>query len=166
MCVLAQVLDPMTDTNRTVTTDREAGFTMIEIVVVLVLATVLSTVAVTGSLEAWDGFRLRSTSNHLASKVNEARTQSLKRSRTVWVLLDTSDNSMQVQTNSPAGVQNIGGREFLARNVRYMGFAGTRALAFDLMGRPTFAPNFVTLTTGGGPMRQVIVNAAGRVTVQ
>lgn len=156
----------MTDTNRTATVDREAGFTMIEIVIVLLLATVFSTIAVTGSMTAWDGYRLRSTSQHLATKVNEARTQALKRSRVVWVLLDSADNSMQVQTNGPAGVQNIGGREFLARNVRFMGFGGTRALTFDLMGRPTFAPNFVMLTTGGGPMRQVIVNATGRVTVQ
>ena len=166
MCVLASVLDPMTDTNRTVTTDREAGFTMIEIIIVMVLATVFSTIAVTGSMTAWDGYRLRSTAQHLSTKVNEARTQALKRSRAVWVLLDASDDSMQVQTNGPAGVQNIGGREFLARNVRFMGFGGTRALTFDLMGRPTFAPNFVMLTTGGGPMRQVIVNAAGQVTVQ
>lgn len=156
----------MPDTSRTASTDHEAGFTMIEIVVVLVLATVLSTVAVTGSMEAWTGYRLRSSSQSLATKVNEARTQALKRSRVVWLLVDSADNSMQVQTNGPAGVVNIGGREFMSRGIRFMGFGGTRALTFDLMGRPTFAPLFVSLTTGGGPMAQVNINAAGRVTVQ
>ena len=156
----------MTDTNRTNAVSRDAGFTMIEIVVVLVLATVLSTVAVTGSLTAWNGYRLRSSAQHLATKVNEARTQALKRSSTVWVLLNTADNSMQVQTLNGAAIVNIGGREFLARNIRYTGFVGTRALPFDLMGRPGLATNVVMTVGGGAVTRQVIINAAGRVTVQ
>lgn len=156
----------MTDTNRTAGLNRESGFTLLELTIVMVLATVLSSVAVMGSMRAWNGYRLRASAQILASKVNEARTQALKRSRVVWLLIDSADNSMQVQTFGPAGVQNIGGREFMKPNVRYMGFGGTRALTFDLMGRPTFAPNFVSLTFGGGPMAQVITNAAGRVTVQ
>jgi Tfp pilus assembly protein FimT len=139
---------------------------MIEIVVVLVLATVLATVAVNGSMDAWNGYRLNTATQTLASKVREARTQALKRSRVVWVLLDASDNSMQVQTNGPAGVQNLGGREFLSRNVRFQGFGGTRALAFDLMGRPGFAPDFVMVAAGPGIIRQVMVNQAGQVTIQ
>jgi prepilin-type N-terminal cleavage/methylation domain-containing protein len=156
----------MTDTNRIAGRDREAGFTMIEIVVVLVLATVLATVAVSGSMNVWNEYRLRTAAQTLAGKVKEARTQALKRSRNVWVLLDSADDSMQVQTMGPAGVVNIGGREFLSRNVRFQGFGGTRTVTFDLMGRPTFAPDFVMVTVGPGVTRQVNVNQAGQVTVQ
>ena len=99
----------------------------------------------------------------MLAKIQWCRTS--PRSATVWVLLDASDNSMQVQTQNGALVQNIGGREFLNENVRFIGFAGTRALPFDLMGRPALATN-VVLAVGAGVTRQVIINAAGRVTVQ
>jgi Tfp pilus assembly protein FimT len=117
-------------------------------------------------MNVWNEYRLRTAAQTLAGKVKEARTQALKRSRNVWVLLDSADDSMQVQTLGPAGVLNIGGREFLSRNVRFQGFGGTRTLAFDLMGRPTFAPDFVMMAVGPGITRQVNVNQAGQVTVQ
>jgi prepilin-type N-terminal cleavage/methylation domain-containing protein len=116
----------MTDTNRTVTTDREAGFTMIEIIIVMVLATVFSTIAVTGTITAWDGYRWRSTSGTWPPG-ERGPDAGARRNRAVW---RCSIPRRRVRSSKrPRRRQNIGGRGS-ARNVRFMARRHA-ALTFD-----------------------------------
>ena len=139
------------------------GFTLVELLVVVSLATVLMVMAIGASISGLAAIRLRTSASSLATSLSQARGEALKRARPVWLLLNAATGEFQLQTQVGLAVQTIGGVDRLASGVTFVGFAGTREVRFDSIGRPETLPQIVQITRGGTPAN-VTVSATGRVT--
>lgn len=139
------------------------GFTLVELMVVVTLGIVLMAMAIGASIQASAVIRLRTSAGALATNLSQARSEALKRARPVWVQLDAVNGTIQLQTQVGAAVQPIGTLDRLASGVTFIGFAGTRQVMFDSIGRPTVPPQSV-LIGRGRTTSTVTVSATGRVT--
>ena len=119
--------------------------------------------AIGASISGLAAIRLRTSASSLATSLSQARGEALKRARPVWLLLNAATGEFQLQTQVGLAVQTIGGVDRLASGVTFIGFAGTREVRFDSIGRPETIPQIVQITRGGTPTN-VMVSATGRVT--
>lgn len=145
-----------------------AGFTLIEILLVGALTVVLAAIALPNLRSMNETYRMSTAAVAVASKVHQARTNSLKRNRPSWVLVDGTARTVQVQSNDAGGaVINIGGAEFMPAGITFASGAGTVMLTFDSMGRPVNPPQTIQVLYPGSGLalsRTITVTSTGRVT--
>ena len=143
-----------------------AGFTLVEMMLVVALGAVLAGIAVPNLLTLNRTYRLSTASAAVAGKVHQARTNALKRNRQAWVRVDGAAGTVQVQIAGAGGAEDIGGPEFLPQGVTFATGAATTTLTFDAMGRPLNPPQTIQLlVAGSGLARTVTVTSTGRVTL-
>jgi prepilin-type N-terminal cleavage/methylation domain-containing protein len=148
---------------------RVAGFSLIEIIIVLAIVGVVIAIAIPNLLSAQQGFQMSTGTASAANRLSEARFEAVKRNRRIDVTIDAGARSLLTTVTDAGGVVNtLAGPEYLPSSVVYdLGGAATLQITFDSMGRPLNPPQVVTLrSANGGLVRVVTVLSTGRVTVQ
>jgi len=151
--------------------DRNAGFTLVELMITIAMAAILVTVAVPG----FQGFvlnnRMTGNANDMIATLGYARSEAVKRAADVtvcasndgescsgtwtagWVVLDNADNVLRAQ-EAPGGTTTLTG-------------AGT--IIFSANGRMTTPAAATTLTLCPGKDdiqgRQIVIEPTGRAGV-
>lgn len=149
----------------------DAGYGVLELVIIAALVAVLAAVSVPSISAARDGYELITAGANVAAKVGEARTNALKRNRQTWVLVTPATRQVQVQTAGPAGAVDIGWLELLPPRVTVINPAAPAQLRFDTLGRPVNAAGILAAHviqlrhTGTQQVRTVTVGTTGRVTI-
>jgi Tfp pilus assembly protein FimT len=150
--------------------NSSAAFSLVELLIVATLLIVLGTMGMAGMSTTRRGYSLYTASFTIASKLQDARTNALKRNRQAWLLLDPDARRLQVQIAGSGGVAiDVGGPQYLDRTITFDGMAGTARVTFDALGRPLNPPQVIQFHQGatGSPWRRTItVASTGRITVQ
>ncbi len=138
-----------------------------EMVFVAAIALVIMTFAIPSIVAAQRGFELSSAGYTITGKLDETRTNALKRNQQTWLLLDPTGPSLQIQYSSGGATVNIGGPTFLSKSLTLVGITTPTQVVFDALGRPVSPPqtiqiqNIVSLQG-----RTITVTSTGRITVQ
>jgi len=144
---------------------RAAGFSLVEILVVVAIAAVILAIAIPNVSGVMESSKLHSSTSMLASKLAETRINALKRNRSAWLSVNVSQGRVQGQTSGPGGTTlDIGAPGLLPSGVGLVEPAPV--IRFDSVGRPTNPPPR-TLTveiTRTRARRSVTVSPAGTVT--
>lgn len=144
----------------------DRGISLIEVLIVAATLSVMAAFVVPQVRVAQEGYTVHTSAFNVAQKLQEARTDALKRNRQTWLLIDGFNRSAQIQTTGPTGIVNIGFPEQLPPGLVFAGLAGTTmAVVFDPVGRPTAPPITFQLRSVSGITRTVTVVSTGRVTV-
>jgi Tfp pilus assembly protein FimT len=145
----------------------ESGITVVDLLVSMTLMGILATITVPNVQEMTSRYQLNTAGSAIASRLGEARTNSLKRNQPVWLLVDPAAASAQVQMNGGAVPQNIGAAEFLPIGLEFVVAGGAPfTVQFDAMGRPTTPLQTIQIRQiGTGLTRTVTVASTGRIWV-
>lgn len=143
---------------------RSRGFTLVEILVVVAVLAVIAAIAIPNVQGVMESYRLQTATSMLASKLNEARMNALKRNRSVWLELDVASGRALVRTTGSAGsTLELGAPGLLPSGVSFADPVVT--IRFDSVGRPTNPPPRVIAVqiTRSGARRSVSVSPSGMV---
>jgi type IV fimbrial biogenesis protein FimT len=83
---------------------RVEGFTLVELMIVLVIAGILLAIAAPGFRTLLERNRLQSTSSTLFASLMLARSEALKRNRVVWLCKGTATATLATCVSGTAGV--------------------------------------------------------------
>jgi Tfp pilus assembly protein FimT len=137
---------------------------------VLTIITVVSAIGFTSIRAARDGYTFYTTGYTISAKLDQARTDALKRNQPVWLLIDTQAQSLQLQTTTGGVTTNVGAPEFFSKDmqVQVVGMATTTPqVGFDAIGRPSAGPQTIHAQhVRSGQTRTITVASTGRITVQ
>jgi type IV fimbrial biogenesis protein FimT len=148
---------------------RVAGYTILELMIVVTIVAVLASIAVPNLLAARAGFQISSAGSTAVNRLGEARMEALKRNRYVTVTLDPANRSMTTTTLDDVGQpMTIAGPEFMPSDVVFeIAGAPFLAIQFDSMGRPVNPPQTFTLRHTRSDQRRVLtISSTGRLTVE
>ncbi len=145
-----------------------AGFSLPELLVVVAIIGIVSSLAVVSIQSARAGYQLYTSGYTISSKLDDARTNALKRNRPVWLLLTPNSQSLQVQTTAPGGAtMNVGGPEFLSKDMQFMDITTPQPVTFDAIGRPANPGQTIRVQhVRSGLTRTITIASTGRITVQ
>ena len=140
-----------------------AGYTLIELMIVLAILGVLVSMCVPSLKGAHENYRINTAGSAIATKLTEARTQALKRNRQTQVVIDATTRKVQVQTD---GGVDVGTPEFLMEGIGFEGLSGTTdQILFDPLGRPV-TPKAIRIRYRASALSRTIrVATTGRITV-
>jgi prepilin-type N-terminal cleavage/methylation domain-containing protein len=146
---------------------RERGFSMVELMIVLFIILVLAAVAlpsVNRSIQLW---RLETSTAMVVAKIADARMNSIKRNRDSWLVITAAAGTVQVRSTNPAGAEiNIGAAERMRGGITVVPPAVD--VRFNALGWPTNGAQTIVLRnlpSAGGDVKNVMISAVGRVTV-
>jgi type IV fimbrial biogenesis protein FimT len=174
-----QVLEPLTMSTAARTAAR--GFTMIEMMVVVVLAAVLLAVAVPSFQSVIARKRLEGVANELSTDIHYARAEAIQRNAVVGIVfgtdcyvvyvLDSSSDATSCTSLGAGGVslksvQITGGSvlNFVPPSPRaFMAFDPVRGMAVDATGVTDLSGDVMLTNSGGNWQIQARVTRVGRV---
>ncbi len=132
------------------------------------LILVIATMGLPGIAAARAGYQISTAGYTIAGKVDEARTNALKRNRQAWLLINGPAQSLKVQSTDTAGtVIDVGIAEYIPKDVAFVGVTTTQQVTFDAMGRPVSPPQTIQVQHARSlRQRTVTIMSTGRVTVQ
>ena len=154
---------------RTRNVKRQAGFSMIELMVVIAMIGILAALATPMFMSYWRTSTTSAAAAELASSLNRARQLAIASNQNYCA--EVSGTSLRYRSNATAGCG--GGATWVGTGTRS---DGTMPLAnrvtvsggpvvFTSLGAAALAGTF-TVTNPNSGTRSVVVSASGRVTVQ
>jgi Tfp pilus assembly protein FimT len=142
----------------------ERGISAVDVLASVALSGILAAVTVPNLQAMTDRYHLNTASAAIASRLGEARTNSLKRNRQVSLVVDPATESAQIQTVD-AVPQNVGAAEWLPQGVEF-DLPAPLNVTFDALGRPVSPPQIIQLRHAAtGMTRTVTVTSTGRIVV-
>jgi type II secretory pathway pseudopilin PulG len=142
----------------------ERGISAVDVLVSVALTGIIAAVTVPNVQAMTDRYNLNAASTAIASRLGEARTNSLKRNRQVSLVVDPGTESAQIQTVN-AVPQNIGAAEWLPQGIEF-DVPAPLNVTFDALGRPVDPPQIIQLRHAGtGMTRTVTVTSTGRIVI-
>ncbi|WP_256077707.1 GspH/FimT family protein [Massilia sp. YIM B04103] len=159
---------------------RRPGFSLLELLLVLAVATLLLGIAAPSFRSVIEGQRLRVATADLLSAIHLARSQAIARGRTVLLAASGADwtQGWQVFIDRNANQRRDAGEELLARHdplpqglrsdSKFSSPASPPYIAYNMAGRGCAAANsqaarWGTLTLElGGQRRRIVINMLGR----
>ena len=144
---------------------QSAGFTLIEILLVVAVVSVMAAMTVPTVAGAMDRYYILSAGQQVASTIRAARFQAVARNRLLELRFDTDAGTYQVfdDTTNVA----VGNVQTLTAGVSFD--AGTVDIPFETDGRPTAGacPCTIIVTDGNAAYdRTVTVSTSGRVQLE
>ncbi len=129
---------------------------------------IIGGLALTSIRTARASYQLHTSGYQISTKLDDARSNALKRNRPAWLLLDAQAQSLQVQTTGTGGATtNVGGPEFLSQDMQLVGVTTTQQVTFDAIGRPVNPPQTIQVqNVRTGQTRTITIASTGRITVQ
>jgi prepilin-type N-terminal cleavage/methylation domain-containing protein len=142
---------------------RAAGFTLVEILMVVGLVAVLAAVTVPLVAGAMDRYYILSAGQQVASTIRAARFQAVARNQTLDVVFDLAAGEYQVFEDG--GVTAVGTAQQLPRGI---GFGGESATTVEIApnGRVTTAATIRVTNGNVDDDRTITVSTSGRVQLQ
>jgi Tfp pilus assembly protein FimT len=137
-------------------------------VMVTAIILIIGGLSLTSIQTARAAYQLHTSGYQISTKLDDARTNALKRNRPAWLLLDAQAQSLQVQTTGIGGATtNVGGPEFLSQDMHLLGVTTTQQVTFDAIGRPVNPPQTIQVqNVRTGQTRTITIASTGRITVQ
>lgn len=157
--------------NHTMRTQRaQAGFSVVELAVVVVIALVVLAIAIPNVLSSLEGYRLDSAVRSIAGRLSDARLEAIKRNTPTRLIFNAAAGTYQVQT--AAGV-NLGPAETLPNGITFDAPPTPAQIDYDPIGRlspPPVPPlpgiNVRLRVTRSGQIKNVFVAGGGGVSFQ
>jgi competence protein ComGC len=141
----------------------ERGISAVDMLASVAVMSIIAAVTVPNVQAMTDRYNLNAASAAIASRLGEARTNSLKRNRQVSLVVDPATQSAQIQTID-AVPENIGAAEWLPQGIEFV--LPVPSVTFDALGRPLTPPQVVQLRHAQtGMTRTVTVASTGRIVV-
>jgi prepilin-type N-terminal cleavage/methylation domain-containing protein len=161
-------VNPMADCRQKHLRRHTAGFTLIELVIVVLIAGILAAAAAPKYAESLASFRLQAAAQRIAGDIRYARRLAQQYSATQSIVFDVATSSYTI-----TGVTDVNRRsrtyKFSLADLEYecelvsASFNSSATLSFDVYGRPT---NTGTIVVRYGPSSVTLtVDAIGQVTV-
>ena len=145
----------------------QAGLTLTELLMVMAIVGVLTSIAIPNLLAARQGYQIHTAGQLVTTRLGQARMESLRRNRQIDVVLDAATRSVRIVVVQAGADVTVDGPEYLPRGVIFDA-AGTpnMRLSFDSLGRPLNPPQTLTLRHTGSNQRRVItIQPTGRLQV-
>ncbi len=142
-----------------------AGFSLIELVVVIAILGLLASIAVPNLVSARQSYQIHTSGQLVTTRLGQARMEALRRNRQMDVVLDGATRSLRIVIVQAGADVTVEGPEYLPGGVIFDP-AGTpnMRLTFDSLGRPLNPPQTVTLRhTGSGQRRVITIQPTGRL---
>jgi prepilin-type N-terminal cleavage/methylation domain-containing protein len=115
---------------------REAGFSLVEMLIVLIVILVMSAIALPGILRFMRNYKVRGAAEQVASAIQTARARAIMRNVNTGVLVRIFDRDTYrfVVEDGPVTADSEGPLLDLPTGVQFV-LAGTASMRFDRMGR-------------------------------
>ena len=138
---------------------------MVELAIVLMVVLVLAAVTFPSIVTTMGLYRLETSASMIEGKLADARINAIKRNRQVWLLLDSTANSANLQYDD-GGTTDLGTEEFLGIGINFVSPTPSQ-IAFDAQGWPTGSPPFTVRleVENFGDQKNVTVSPTGKVTI-
>jgi len=147
---------------------RRSGFTLVELVIVVLILSISTAIAAPRYLDALSNFRCDATARRVVADIRLARKQARKTSGNQSVVFDVSNNQIDMPNiadldhRGQAYQFRLGQSEYQAVLVS-ANFAGSPTLTFDIYGRPESSGTVVVSV--GDKLRSIFVDDSGHVTL-
>ena len=142
------------------------GFTLLELMVTVAVAAILTTVAVPGFRDLIQNNRVTTQTNELVTALNFARTEAVKRGRNIEVEVKQAAPGWSATVVRDAGGANEETLRVFDRSGSSVSLNTEGTVVFTATGAPTTGATFV-LEPGpsctGDKRRQIVVGNTGRI---
>jgi Tfp pilus assembly protein FimT len=148
-------------------TERERGFSLIEIVIVGAIILAIAVIAVPKSIQSLRAYRLATAVSMTNEMLMDARMDAIKRNRTSWLTVDKVAKTAQVHTTDGVGATiNVGFAQNLPQGVNLVSTLNSIDLGFDSLGRCSAGTQTFTISESGSGLKQdITISPAGKITV-
>ena len=145
---------------------REDGFTINELLIVLLIISVLVAIALPNGLRQLQLYRLETSVSNISNKLSQARMNAIKRNRSSWLRVDPTARTVQVRSTDTSGTTtDVGYPELLPKGVSFATTSATE-IAFDSMGRYSSGTQSLTIIDNDSRSRKdITISPAGKVSV-
>lgn len=143
----------------------QRGIGMTEILVVALILLLLSAVAAPQVKRTMEQYRLNSSTSLVMSKLNEARMQAIKRNAQVWLALDSTTRTIQIQMTVSGATVNLATAAQLPGQVQFA-TGCPAAITFNSLGRLMTAAQTLTLQgESSGQTKSITISPTGQSAV-
>jgi Tfp pilus assembly protein FimT len=145
--------------------NRQRGFSLLEALCVAAFALILSALAVPQIQRTLQLYRLNTATATVLGKLSEARMNAIKRNQTVFLTVNRTARTVQVQYTSGGTTTSVGAALTLPGQVSFADTSAT-SITYNSLGQLTTTAR--TLTINGeksGDTKTITISATGRVTV-
>lgn len=146
--------------------NREAGFSLPEILIVLLTIAILTTLALPSGLRALQLYRLETSVSVISDKLMETRMSAIKRNRTSSLKIDKTARTAQIHsTNQKGETIDVNFPVAFPQGLQFDAVDSVE-ISFDSMGR--ISTGIQTLTfkeTNSNKRKNIIVSPAGKISV-
>ena len=147
-------------------TRASAGFSVAELMVVLVIVGILAAASTPFFLRYYQSAALKAATEELAAFINQGRQVAIKENQSVCV--QTASTSVRLRVNGCTGTIWVGpGTNASGNFAMTPGFtlASSASPVFSYLGAASPAATFTVTNTADGRTLSVAVSASGRVTI-
>jgi prepilin-type N-terminal cleavage/methylation domain-containing protein len=145
---------------------KEKGFSMIELIIVLLIAAILATLALPSIQQTLQLYRLETGTGYIIHRLTETRLTAIKRNRDVWLEINESNRTLTLKSTNDAGQQiSLGFPTYLPEGLQFHG--GTpSSIVFSSLGRNRANANsqIKLKLTGTNRQKTIFVSATGNIT--
>lgn len=145
---------------------KQKGFSFPELLIVLLVISILVTMALPQSIRQLQLYRLDTSVSAISNKLMEARMNAVKRNRTTWLRLDKAAKTSQIKSTNTAGATiNVGFPERFPQGM-ILDTVDSIEISFDSMGRlSTTAPTITIKEENSNKRKTIAVSLSGKISV-